>query len=126
MYAGARDPSKATELQELLQKCLGRIVVVKCVSADAVVNAELAKVSKEKHGRVDTIIANAGASDTRPQAQPRYWDKAFKASVGVSDTILKTDDIMTMGHTSSCPRPPRPWLPSPARACSVTIGIFIK
>ena len=63
VYAGARDPSSATELEELAKKYPGRIAIVKCVSADAAGNAELAKLIKEKHGRVDTVIANAGASD---------------------------------------------------------------
>ncbi len=62
VYAGARDPYNATELEELAKKYAGRIAVVKCVSADAEGNAELAKLIKEKHGRVDTVIANAGAS----------------------------------------------------------------
>ena len=63
MYAGARDPSKATELEELSKEYPGRIAIVKFVSADAKGNAQLAKIIKEKHGRVDTVIANAGASD---------------------------------------------------------------
>lgn len=61
MYAGARDPSKATALEELSKKYPGRIAIVKCVAADAAGNAQLAQVIKEKHGRVDTVIANAGA-----------------------------------------------------------------
>ncbi len=62
VYAGARDPPNATELEELAKTYPGRIAIVKCVSADAAGNADLAKLIKEKHGRVDTIIANAGAS----------------------------------------------------------------
>ena len=64
MYAGARDPSKATELEDLSNKYPGRITIVKCVSADAAGNADLAKIIKERHRRVDTVIANAGAYAT--------------------------------------------------------------
>ena len=60
MYAGAREPAKATQLKELAQKYPGRIAIVKCVSADVEGNAALAKEIEERHGRVDTVIANAG------------------------------------------------------------------
>lgn len=60
VYAGARDPDKATALQELKKKFSGRLEVVKCVSGDTLGNAAVAKEIEERHGRVDTVIANAG------------------------------------------------------------------
>ncbi len=60
MYAGVRDVTKASALQELSQKHAGRISIVKYVSGDADGNAQLAKEIQEKHGRLDTVIANAG------------------------------------------------------------------
>ena len=60
VYAGVRDITKASALEELRQKYTGRIGIVKYVSADAEGNAQLAKEIQAKHGRVDTVIANAG------------------------------------------------------------------
>ena len=44
-----------------LERCGG---IVKCVSADVEGNATLAKEIEERHGHVDTVIANAGMSST--------------------------------------------------------------
>lgn len=60
VYAAARDPQKATELKSLAEKYPGRIALVKCVSADVEGNSALAKEIEKGHGRVDTVIANAG------------------------------------------------------------------
>ena len=62
VYAGVRDITKASALEELRQKYAGRIAIVQYVSADAEGNAQLAKEIHAKHGRVDTVIANAGMS----------------------------------------------------------------
>ena len=62
VYAGVRDITKASALEELHQKYAGRIAIVQYVSADAGGNAQLAKEIHAKHGRVDTVIANAGMS----------------------------------------------------------------
>ena len=59
-----RDITKASALEELRQKYPGRIGIVKYVSADAEGNAQLAKEIQAKHGRVDTVIANAGMSSS--------------------------------------------------------------
>ncbi|KJA19310.1 hypothetical protein HYPSUDRAFT_143895 [Hypholoma sublateritium FD-334 SS-4] len=62
VYAGVRDVSKAAALDELSKKHPGRISVVKCVSADVEGNAQLAKEIQARHGRVDTVIANAAVA----------------------------------------------------------------
>ena len=49
-----------TSLQNLQAKYPGRIALVKCVSADVEGNAALAKEIEKRHGRLDTVIANAG------------------------------------------------------------------
>lgn len=61
VYAGARSPENAIALHELKTKYPGRIEVVKCISGDTEGNATLAKEIEERHGRIDTVIANAGA-----------------------------------------------------------------
>ena len=60
MYAGAREPEKATALKAIAEKYPSRIAIVKCVSADVEGNSALAKEIETRHGRVDTVIANAG------------------------------------------------------------------
>ncbi len=62
IYAGARDPSSPgiSQLKDVVGKYPGRIEIVKYIAADKEGNAELAKEIGKKHGRVDTVIANAG------------------------------------------------------------------
>ncbi|KAF8623181.1 hypothetical protein AX17_007506 [Amanita inopinata Kibby_2008] len=60
VYAGARNPSGATALNELTAKHPGKIQVVKYVAADVESNKAIAQTIQEKHGYVDTVIANAG------------------------------------------------------------------
>jgi NAD(P)-dependent dehydrogenase (short-subunit alcohol dehydrogenase family) len=61
IYAGARDPSGGgAQLKELAAKYLGRVEVVKYVAGDKEGNDAVAAEIKAKHGRVDTVIANAG------------------------------------------------------------------
>lgn len=63
IYAGARDPSNgASQLIQLVDKYPGRIEIVKYVAADKEGNDAIAKVIGGRHGRVDTVIANAGES----------------------------------------------------------------
>jgi NAD(P)-dependent dehydrogenase (short-subunit alcohol dehydrogenase family) len=63
IYAGARDPADfgASKLKEVAAKYPGRVEIVKSVSGDQEGNELLAKEIGAKYGRVDTIIANAGA-----------------------------------------------------------------
>ncbi|KAJ3501769.1 hypothetical protein NLJ89_g9193 [Agrocybe chaxingu] len=63
VYAGVRDPSKATALQELSNKYPGKIEIAKLISADEQTHKDLAKVITNKHGYVDVVIANAGVND---------------------------------------------------------------
>ena len=60
VYAGVRDPEKASALNELGEKYPERLAVVKLVSADVEGNRALAKAIEARHGRMDTVIANAG------------------------------------------------------------------
>lgn len=62
VYAGARDPDNSIALKDLSQEYPGRISIVKCVYGDSDGNAAMAKEIEERHGRVDTVIANAGMS----------------------------------------------------------------
>ncbi|KAF8182892.1 hypothetical protein BJ912DRAFT_977034, partial [Pholiota molesta] len=58
-----QDPSAIVYagIKELAGQYPGRIEVVKYVSGDEEGNNAIAALIKEKYGRVDTVIANAGA-----------------------------------------------------------------
>jgi NADP-dependent 3-hydroxy acid dehydrogenase YdfG len=65
VYAGAREPltlgSGSSKLKDVANKYPGRVEIVKYVAGDKEDTTALAKKLGEKHGRVDTVIANAGA-----------------------------------------------------------------
>ncbi|KAK0499275.1 NAD(P)-binding protein [Armillaria luteobubalina] len=60
IFAGVRNPSTATSLEELSKKCPGKITIVKYISADEEGNRALAKEIETKHGHLDVVIACAG------------------------------------------------------------------
>ncbi|KAL1752455.1 hypothetical protein FB107DRAFT_219900 [Schizophyllum commune] len=63
LFAGARDPDRATDLHALAAAHPGRVHVLKLVSADQANNAAAAEEIKRVAGRLDVVIANAGISD---------------------------------------------------------------
>ena len=68
IYAGARDPSKATALLELA-KSNPNIKPVKVISTDLESNKAVAEQIKKEQGGVDVVIANAGiGSEFGPSA----------------------------------------------------------
>ncbi|KAK0470970.1 NAD(P)-binding protein [Armillaria novae-zelandiae] len=60
IFAGVRNPSTVTSLEELSKKHPGKITTVKYVSADEEGNKALAKEIEIKHGHLDVVIACAG------------------------------------------------------------------
>lgn len=60
VYAGVREPEKATALKELKSKYPGKLAIVKLISGDVEGNTIVAKEIELRHGRVDTVVANAG------------------------------------------------------------------
>lgn len=61
VFAGARKPTEATQLHELEKKFPGKVHVVELISADQKGNTALVKTVREIAGRLDVVIANAGA-----------------------------------------------------------------
>ncbi|KJA15416.1 hypothetical protein HYPSUDRAFT_207904 [Hypholoma sublateritium FD-334 SS-4] len=105
VYAAVRDPLKATSLEELSKKYPERISVVKWVAADAAENAELANVIKEKHGRVDTVIANAAVvriSNTVLQTTASDFEEHF--TVNVLGTVILFQALHDLLKASASPR----------------------
>ncbi|KAF9473672.1 NAD(P)-binding protein [Pholiota conissans] len=63
IYAGGRNPHAVPLLIGLASKYPGRIVPVKYVAGDEEGNKSIASEIFAKHGRVDTVIANAGIAN---------------------------------------------------------------
>ncbi|KAF8188721.1 NAD(P)-binding protein [Pholiota molesta] len=63
VYAGARDPSGASQLKALAAKYPGRIEIVKYVAGDKEGNEAIAKEIGLEYGRIDTVIASAGITN---------------------------------------------------------------
>ncbi|KJA17396.1 hypothetical protein HYPSUDRAFT_192318 [Hypholoma sublateritium FD-334 SS-4] len=105
VYAAARDPPKATALEELSNKYPGRISIVRYVAADAAGNADLAKVIKTKHGRVDTVVANAAivrVSNTVLEATASDLEEQF--TVNVVGPVLLFQALHALLKASASPR----------------------
>jgi NAD(P)-dependent dehydrogenase (short-subunit alcohol dehydrogenase family) len=62
VFAGARDPSTASALHELQEEHPGKVFLLKLISADEAGNRAAIQEIKEKAGRLDVVIANAGKS----------------------------------------------------------------
>jgi norsolorinic acid ketoreductase len=60
IFAGARDPTKATELNELAKKHPNNIHIVKLVADDAESNKAAVEEVKKVTDRLDVVVANAG------------------------------------------------------------------
>jgi NAD(P)-dependent dehydrogenase (short-subunit alcohol dehydrogenase family) len=60
IFAGARDPSKAMDLQALEKEHPGKLHIVKLTSTNEVENKAAAEHIKSVIGRLDVVIANAG------------------------------------------------------------------
>ncbi|KAL1708140.1 hypothetical protein EV121DRAFT_197817 [Schizophyllum commune] len=84
VFAGARNPSGATDLQGLAKAHPDRFHVIKVVSADKENNLEAAKEIQRVAGRLDVVIANAGISECIAPAlevPPEEMVKHFEVNV---------------------------------------------
>jgi NAD(P)-dependent dehydrogenase (short-subunit alcohol dehydrogenase family) len=62
VFAGARNPDAATDLHELADRSQGKLHIVKLISAEEANNRAAVETIKSIAGRLDVVIANAGAS----------------------------------------------------------------
>ncbi|KJA17378.1 hypothetical protein HYPSUDRAFT_146577 [Hypholoma sublateritium FD-334 SS-4] len=105
VYAGVRDPTKAVALEALSNVYPGRIAIVKCVSADAEGNALLAKKIQKRHGRVDTVIANAAVArveTTVLETPAKELEDHF--TVNVLGTVVLFQALHSLLKASPAPR----------------------
>jgi len=63
VFAGARNPSAATDLQALVEEFPGKVHIVKLTSCDKRENEAAVKEISSIAGRLDVVIANAGISN---------------------------------------------------------------
>ncbi|KAF9474781.1 NAD(P)-binding protein, partial [Pholiota conissans] len=107
IYAGARTPTGlgAAKLQEISRKYPGRIEIVKYVAGDKEENEATAKIIREKHGRLDVVIANAGISNSAGQiheiAVNQFTDHF---SINVVGPIVLFQAVRELLKASSHPR----------------------
>ncbi|KAF8172899.1 NAD(P)-binding protein [Pholiota molesta] len=105
IYAGVRDPSGGAALKELVTKYPGRVEIVKYVAGDKAGNEAIAAEIKAKHGRVDTVIANAGIANYRGQIHETPVDKFQEHfSVNVLGPIVLFQSIRGLLQASAAPR----------------------
>ncbi|KJA22235.1 hypothetical protein HYPSUDRAFT_202259 [Hypholoma sublateritium FD-334 SS-4] len=105
VYAGAHEPARAEALGELQARHPARMAVVKCVSADVAGNVAIARAISARHGRVDTIIANAGmfaGPERAADASPAVLEEHFY--VNVVGTIVLFQALCALLQRSACPR----------------------
>jgi NADP-dependent 3-hydroxy acid dehydrogenase YdfG len=60
VFAGVRDPTRATELQALTKEYPGKLHTLKLASSDEAGNRTAIEEIKTRVGRLDVITANAG------------------------------------------------------------------
>jgi len=60
VFAGARNPAAATDLQELVKKFSGKVHIVQLTSCDKGGNEAAVEEIRSIAGRLDVVIANAG------------------------------------------------------------------
>jgi NADP-dependent 3-hydroxy acid dehydrogenase YdfG len=68
VFAGARQPDAAEELQALAKDHPGQLHVLKLTSADEVNNREAIDKIKKVVGRLDVVVANAGTASAGSHA----------------------------------------------------------
>ncbi|KAF8172895.1 NAD(P)-binding protein [Pholiota molesta] len=106
IYAGARDPAGgASLLKALVAKYPGRVEIVKYVAGDKVGNDAVAAQIKAKHGRVDTVIANAGIANYAGKAVETPVDKFQEHfSVNVLGPVVLFQSFSALLKASPLPR----------------------
>lgn len=104
IYAGVRDPSKPSGLDGLKEKYPSRISVIKYAAGDEESNKSVAKDIEAGHGRVDTVIANAGTCLFSLESPVTY----IFVSAGISEfagTALETPTSSFERQFAVCPCP---------------------
>ncbi|KAF9473662.1 NAD(P)-binding protein [Pholiota conissans] len=103
IYAGARDRPPA--LEDVASRYLGRVEIVEYVAGDRDGNVALAKKIENQHGRIDTVIANAGISNfigKVDEAPIHEYEEHFK--VNVMGPLVLFQSLYKLLKSSKLPR----------------------
>ncbi|KAF9473663.1 NAD(P)-binding protein [Pholiota conissans] len=105
IYAGGRNISASPQLAEVAARYPGRVEIVKYIAGDAETNNAIAKTIREAHGRVDTVIANAGINNYGAPIH-EYPAEQFKEHFAVNTLgpIVLFQSVYTLLQASSSPR----------------------
>ncbi|KAI4525474.1 NAD(P)-binding protein [Schizophyllum commune Loenen D] len=119
VFAGARNPKAATDLQALSEKHPGRVHVVELKACDEQGNARVVEEIRQKVGQLDVVIANAAIfNDVKellnvsPQAMREHFD------VNVVGTLVLFQAAYPLMKTS----PTRKFVVIGAKGGSITLG----
>ncbi|EIN06082.1 NAD(P)-binding protein [Punctularia strigosozonata HHB-11173 SS5] len=110
VFAGARNPDDAKDLQKLAAERPGKLYIVKLVSSDLKGNEEAISFVKEKAGRLDVVIANAGVNlSVGPAYQSSEEDlrKTFDVNVVGTFVLFKAALPLLQASKSSGSAPPK-------------------
>ncbi|KII82622.1 hypothetical protein PLICRDRAFT_68561, partial [Plicaturopsis crispa FD-325 SS-3] len=85
IFAGARDPAAATDLQALVKQYPGKVHILKLVSASKEDSEAAAAFVEKVAGHINVIIANAGIAET--------WAPAHEISIEGVERHFKVNAI---------------------------------
>ncbi|KAL1730106.1 hypothetical protein EV714DRAFT_250751 [Schizophyllum commune] len=119
VFAGARNPAAATDLNALAAKHPNNLHVLKLVSGDKPGNLAAVEEIRKKAGKLDVVIANAGIGDffastleMKPEEMTRHFD------VNVNGTLVLFQATYPLLKES----PVRKFVPIGSLVGSVSIG----
>ncbi|KAL1669403.1 hypothetical protein GGF50DRAFT_123245 [Schizophyllum commune] len=119
VFAGARNPAAATDLNALAAKHPNNLHVLKLVSGDKPGNLAAVEEIRKKAGKLDVVIANAGIGDffastleMKPEEMTRHFD------VNVNGTLVLFQATYPLLKES----PVRKFIPIGSLVGSVSIG----
>lgn len=119
VFAGARNPAAATQLNDLAAKHSDKVHVLKLVSGDKPGNLAAVEQIKKISGHLDVVIANAGIGDyfastleMKPEEMTRHFD------VNVNGTLVLFQTTYPLLKESAAPK----FVPIGSLVGSVSIG----
>ncbi|KAL1741174.1 hypothetical protein HDZ31DRAFT_84995 [Schizophyllum fasciatum] len=119
VFAGARNPASASALNELAAKHPNNLHVLQLVNGDKPGNLAAVEQIRQKAGRLDVVIANAGIGDyfastleMKPEEMTRHFD------VNVNGTLVLFQATYPLLKESPAPK----FVPIGSLVGSVSIG----
>lgn len=88
VFAGARNPSAADDLQALAQKYSDKLHILKLISSDKYTNEAAAAEVNNITGKLDIVIANAGTNATLLCAMTSLSNTGYVLQVSVNTSAL--------------------------------------